>query len=58
MVGIHKRMENEILQDKTVTLEVMHRLMKGLKKEYLKAGTNYEVGVLSDMSVFNLASFW
>ena len=50
-------MGDEVHQDKTVTLEVIHKLMEGLEEEYFEAGTDEERGDLVDMSVFILASF-
>ena len=57
MIGMHKRMGDEVRQDKAVTLAVIHKLMEGLEEEYLGSRTEEERGELADMSVFILASF-
>ena len=54
---MYKRMWDEVPQDKAVSLEVIHKLMKGLEEEYLEAGTDEERVALADMSVFILVSF-
>ena len=46
MVDMHKRMGDEDHQDKTVTLEVIHNLMKGLEEDYFEAGTDEKRGLL------------
>ena len=35
MMDMHKRMGDVVKQDKAVTLDVVHRLIEGLKKDFL-----------------------
>ena len=57
MIGMHKRMGDEVRQDKAITLEVIHKLMEGLEEEFLGSRSNEERSALADMAVFSLASF-
>ena len=57
MIDMHNRMEDEVWQDKAMTLEVIYRVMEGLEDERLKAKNDEEKGSLADMAVFVLVSF-
>ena len=35
MLGMHERIGDKVRQDKTVKLEVAHKLIKGLEEEFL-----------------------
>jgi len=48
MIGMHKRLRDEVRQNKVVTLEMVHKLMEGLEEEYLEAGTDEERRDLAD----------
>lgn len=57
MVSMHKRMGDEVHQDKAITLDVVHRLVEGLELEYLNSPNNLDKQNFVDMTVFILASF-
>ena len=57
IVGMHKRMGDEVHQDKAVTLEVVHKLIEGLEVEYARASGDQLKESIGDMGVFILASF-
>ena len=57
MVGMHKRMGDEVHQDKAVTLEVVHRLVEGLESEFKRSVDRDEQWNLVDQAVFILAAF-
>ena len=57
IVGMHKRMGDEVHQDKAVTLEVVHKLIDGLEVEYTRASSDKFKEHIVDMGVFILASF-
>ena len=57
MVGMHKRMGDEVHQDKAITLDVVHRLVEGLEQEYLNSSNDIDKERVVDMAVFILASF-
>ena len=57
IVGMHKRMGDEVDQDKAVTLEVVHKLIEGLEVEYARASGDQLKESIVDMGVFILASF-
>ena len=56
MVAMHKRMGDEVRQDKTVTLEVAHRMIEGLEKEFLRAKADIIRGDLCDIAIVFLFS--
>ena len=57
IVGMHKKMGNEVHQDKAVTLEVIHKLIDGLEDEYVRGTSDRDKEIIVDMGVFILASF-
>ena len=57
MVEMHKRMRDEVRQDKVVILEFVHRMIEGLEEEFLRAKMDIVRGELCDMAVFVLSSF-
>ena len=57
MIGMHKRMGDELRQDKGVTLEVIHRVMEGLEDEHVETKNDEEKRSLADIAVFVLVSF-
>ena len=57
MVGMHKRITDEVHRDKAITLDVAHRLVEGLELEYLNSSNDVDKEKFADMAVFILASF-
>ena len=57
MVGMHKRMGDEVHQDKAITLGMVHRLVEGLELEYLNSSNDVDKEEFADMAVFILALF-
>ena len=56
MSGMHKRMGDMVKQDKTITLNVIHRLVEDLEAEYILADMDTERKEIADISVFILAA--
>ena len=57
ILGIHKRMGDEVRQDIVVSLDVVHKLVEDLEEEYKLAGDVDEMVKLTDLAVFVLAPF-
>ena len=57
MVFMNKRMEDDVCQDKEITLEVVHKLIEKLEEDYLEADNDEERGTLANMKVFVLVFF-
>ena len=57
MTGMHKRMGDIVKQDKTVTLDVIHRLVEGLEEDLLTELEPAAKENISDAALFILASF-
>ena len=54
ILGMHKRMGDEVHQDQAITLAVMHKLIEGLDFDFDRSKSNEEKGVIADQAVF----FW
>ena len=57
MMGIHKQMSDMVKQNKAVTLDVIHKLVEGLKRYFLSKQELASKENISDAAVFILASF-
>ena len=57
MIGMHKRMGNEVRQDQAITLKVLHMLVEILEQDYEHCLTNNDKERIADLAVFTLASF-
>ena len=57
MIGMHKRMGNEVRQDQQITLKVLHKLVEILEQDYEHCLTNNDKERIADLAVFTLASF-
>ena len=57
MIDMHKRMGDVVKQDKAVTLDVVHRLVEGLKKDFLSEQDQAAKEKVADAAVFILVSF-
>ena len=57
MLGMHKRMRDEVRQDLVVSLEVIHKLVEGLEEDYKSARDVKGREKLADLAVFVLAAF-
>ena len=58
ILGMHKRMGDEVHQDQAITLAVMHKLIEGLDFDFDRSKSNEEKGVIADQAVFVLAAFF
>ena len=58
MTGMHKRIGDVVKQDKTVALDVIHRLIGGLKEDFLIELELAAKESISDAALFILASFF
>ena len=57
VVGMHKRMGDEVYQNQAVILGVVHLLVEGLERDFLASKTEEEKDSLVDQAVFILAAF-
>ena len=57
MQGVHKRIWNEVHQDQAITLEVVHRLVDNLERDYKDSGGNDKKEHIANQTVFILAAF-
>ena len=57
MLGMHKRMGDEVRQDLAISLDVIHKMVEGLEEEYEVAKTADEKEKVADILVFVLAAF-
>ena len=57
IMGMHKRMGDEVHQDQAVTLAVMHKLVDGLEKDYKASRVEEERDGFVDQDIFVLAAF-
>ena len=57
MLGMHKRMGDEVRQDQAITLNVIHKLVEVLKQNYKHCLTDNAKERIADLAVFTLASF-
>ena len=57
MIGMDNRMEDEVNQDKTITLAVIHKLVESLETEYDLRRSDGEREKIVNVTVFVLVSF-
>jgi len=57
ILGVHKRMGDEVHQDQTITLAVVHKLVEDLKLDFLRSQSREEKEGITDQAIFVLAAF-
>ena len=57
VVGIHKRMRDEVRQDQAVSLAVVYKLVDGLDRDYLAREIEEKREGFVDQAIFDLAAF-
>ena len=57
IIGMHKKMGDEVHQDQTVAVEVIHKLMERFKFDYSHSKLNEEKEGITDQAIFVLAAF-
>ena len=57
VIGMHKRMGDEVHQDQAVTLGVVHKLVDGLERDFIASRIDEEKDSLVDQAIFILAAF-
>ena len=57
VIGMHKRMNDEVHQDQAVTLGVVHQLIEGLERDFIASKIEEEKDSLVDQAIFTLEDF-
>ena len=56
VIGMHKRMGDEVHQDQAVTLGVVHKLVEGLERDFIASRIDEEKDSLVDQAIFIFGS--